>query len=127
MKNLFAIFLSILVTASLANSQTIPTFAGTIEECFIGGNTEFYNIFHSKLKYPESLRREKVTGIVFYEIEIDTTGHILWVKILRGVTPLMDQEVESKIWLTDGKWKPFLDNGMKVNYRIIDKVYFELR
>ena len=127
MNKFVAILSCLLFTVGTSYSQVVQVATGSVQDYFIGSHAEFYNVFRSKVNYPYSLRADKVTGIVFFELEIDTTGHIILAKILRGVHPLLDQEVENKIWLTDGKWKPFVDNGRKINYRIIDNVYFELR
>lgn len=122
------IILSLIIN-SLGQCQTIPSKiqSGSIDDNFIGGRTEFYNVFKSKLQYPEELKDEKITGSVYFEIEIDTSGVIVDFNIIKGVTPLMDQEVEKKIYLTNGKWGAVIRNGKKVNYRIVEKVYFELR
>ena len=126
--NKILIILSVLLN-TLGQCQTksdeIPW--GTVKENFIGGQSEFYNVFNTKVKYPESLKKDGVVGTVYFEIEIDTTGNISNFKILRGVAPLMDKEVEEKIYLTNDKWKPLMIEGKKSKYKLTEKVYFELR
>lgn len=100
---------------------------GTIEDNFIGGRSEYFNVFYNKIEYPKVLKAEKITGSVFFEIEIDTNGSIINFKIVKGVHPLMDKEVENKIYLTNGKWIPLVVDEKKVNYKIIKSVYFEFR
>jgi hypothetical protein len=107
-----------------AQDQTTNTNFGTIEDNFIGGRSEFVNIFFSKVEYPEELKAEKLSKTVYFRIEIDTTGLIVNFKIVRGGHPLMDKEVEEKIYLTNGKWKPMSKDGEMINYFINEKVYF---
>ena len=127
MKSMVLIIGFILSALLPCHSQTSPMPGGSIEENFVGGRSEYYNVFKSKLQYPSQLKQDTIVGIVYFEIEIDTGGFIVEFKILRGVTPLMDEEVENKIYLTNGKWSPVFKKGRKVNYRIVDRVYFELR
>jgi len=35
--------------------------------------------------YPESARRDRVSGIVIVQVEIDETGNVLWVHVLKGL------------------------------------------
>lgn len=100
---------------------------GSVKDNFIGGTPEFHNVFRNKLEYPDSLKKEGVFGIVFFEIEIDTLGYISNFKILRGVAKKMDEEVQKKIYLTNGKWKPLIIKNRKVPYKVFETVYFELR
>ncbi|MBP6511204.1 MAG: energy transducer TonB [Bacteroidia bacterium] len=128
--NKLIIILSLMIIAfSQCKSQTLELVVdrGSVVDNFIGGNTEFYNVFRSKIRFPAELKSEKIIGNVYFEIEIDTTGNIIDFKILKGVSPLMDKEVENKIYLTNGKWIPMIKNGNKTNYKLIEKVYFELR
>ena len=123
------IILSLLVNSLLGQSQNqlsdLPW--GSVEDNFIGGLSEFYHVFHLQVKYPDSLQEEQITGTVYFRIEIDTSGSIVNFEKIRGVHPLMDKEVEDKIYLTNGMWKPLLVEGKKVNYQVVEKVYFRIR
>ena len=122
------IIVSLLVNSLLGQCQNQPSDLpwGSVEDNFIGGRSEYYNVFLTKMKYPESLQKDKIIGTVFFEIEIDTNGIIVNFKIVRSLHPLLDKEVEDKIYLTNGKWKPLLVNEKKVNYRLIEKATFRI-
>jgi len=127
MNNMVLIIGFILNSLLQCHTQTSQIPAGTIEENFVGGKAEYYKVFNRHLEYPKQLKRDNIDGFIFFELQIDTSGYIVDFKVIRSVDALMDKEIEKKIYLTDGKWKIMTENGRKVNYRIIDKVYFELR
>lgn len=127
MNNLFVVIAIILSTFDSCNSQVIEEKYGSIESNFKGGKSEFFSVFIRKLEYPKELKVKKITGNIYYELEIDTMGNISNFKIIRALDPILEKEIKSKIYLTNGMWIPMVNNGVKINYRIIDKVYFELR
>ena len=104
---------------------TAPLY-GKIDENFKVGKKEYSKVFKNKIIYPEQLKEKKITGNVYFEIEIDTIGNISKFTILKGINSLMDGEVEKKIFLTNGRWIPLIKNEKKVNFTISDNVYFEL-
>ena len=78
--NKLIIILSLMIIAfSQCKSQTLELVVdrGSVVDNFIGGNTEFYNVFRSKIRFPAELKSEKIIGNVYFEIEIDTTGNII--------------------------------------------------
>lgn len=123
------IIVSLLVNSLLGQCQNqLSDFPwGSVEDNFIGGRSEYSNVFLTKIEYPDSLLEEQKTGTVYFRIEIDTSGSIINFEKVRGVHPLMDKEVEDKIYLTNGMWKPLLVEGKKVNYQVVEKVYFRIR
>lgn len=127
MHNFIALLL--LITSSLGHCQTkveqIPL--GSIEDNFIGGRIGYHNVFLNYVDYPKVLKKDGIVGTVYYMVQIDTSGCITDLEILRGVSPLMDAEVQKEIYITEGHWKPLWREERKVNYRIVERVYFELR
>jgi protein TonB len=128
--NNILILLAAIISFSFLNPSSKATEElpfGSIEENFIGGKLEFTKVFRNNIEYPDSLKKQKIFGLVFYEFEIDTAGHIIDVKILRGVHPFLDEQVRSAIYVTNGRWKPMIINEKATNYRISNNFYFELR
>ena len=100
---------------------------GSIEACFPEGRPGYQKVYQSKVRFPDSLRTKENTGIVYFEVEIDTRGHISNFKILQGLHETLNEEVRTKVYLTDGMWKPLIVDGNPTNYKIRDRFYFELR
>lgn len=82
----------------------------------------------SKVRFPhDSLVTKENNGTVYYEIEVDTQGRIVDFQVIISVNAVLDNEVRTKLQLTDGMWKPMFIDGRASNYKIRDKVYFEMR
>ena len=67
------------------------------EETFIeavpaGGYPALYAYFASQLRYPESARRDKVSGTVLLEFTIDTLGQAAGLRVVQGVRDDLNQE-----------------------------------
>lgn len=77
------------------------------------------------LRYPEMAKINDIKGRVICQFVIDKDGSIIDVKIVRGVDPLLDNEV---IRLVKGmpKWKPGTQNGKTVKARYTLPVNFQL-
>lgn len=120
---IFFVVASSLIVNQVVNEQ--PCF--TVEDKYNGGRAAFYNDFNSQLKYPPKLKSEQIFGIVYFELIIDTLGNVSNVEIIKGVHPLFEKEIKSKIRLTNGNWTPEIVNGEKNNYKVSEHVYFELR
>jgi outer membrane biosynthesis protein TonB len=125
MKTVILSFVLFFTPSVPPNCEEIPQ--GMIESHFIGGNYNFYNVFKSKIIYPQRLKEENILGSVYYELLIDTIGYIKNVKIIKSPHPLFSEEVTAKIKLTNGLWKPYYIDGKKSKYYIRETVYFELR
>lgn len=118
---------SLFSLAPTCKSQKAEIPIGEIETQYNGGMKQYMIDFRSNVKYPMEKRSEGIIGTVYFQFEVDTVGNVVNFLIRRGVDPVLDQEVASKIELTNGKWKPLYLNGERSNYIIRDKIYFELR
>jgi hypothetical protein len=98
---------------------------GTVEDNFNGGWSEYQKVFLNKIEYPKQLNVDKSNGGVLFEIEIGTIGKIVNFKIINSNSPSLDKEIESKIYLTDGKWKTEFYENEKTNYFILGIIDFE--
>lgn len=97
---------------------------GSVENNFIGGRKGFGSILLNNLVYPEDTKKEGVGGTVYYVLEIDTNGFVSRFSLLRAVYPSIDKEVESKIYLTNQKWKPMFIENKRVKYSITESIKF---
>lgn len=63
----------------------------------------FRNYIIKNLKYPEEAMRLEIQGTVYVQFIVEKDGHLSHINILKGVMPLIDNEVlrlvkESPIW-----------------------------
>jgi outer membrane biosynthesis protein TonB len=100
---------------------------GSVQDDFRGGQVEYSKIFKHSLVYPDSLMSNNISGRIYYEFEVDTSGFVINTVILKSPHLLFSKEIKQKAKLTNGYWKPRYKNGKKVNYFISDRLYFELR
>jgi len=107
--------------------QNVNTPMQSIDSCFIGGKFAYHREFKSKIEFPDHLRKKENSGVVYFEVFIDTLGNINEFKILKSLHPILDNEVKEKIYATNGMWKILRIDGKNEPYRIFDRVYFELR
>jgi protein TonB len=67
----------------------------------------------SKIRYPKKSKKEGVSGVVFVQYVIDTSGNIQEAKILRGVSDEINREALRLVY-SQKKWIPATQNGRKV-------------
>jgi len=84
---------------------------------FPGGIIALRKWIKSNVKYPESARREKITGRVYIGFVINREGQVEDCKVLRSIDPALDQEALSVIKRMP-LWKPGKQRGesVKVSY-----------
>jgi len=119
------ILLGMMHLTSCSAQKVLPF--GSIEVCFPEGRPGYQKVFQNKVRFPDSLRTKENSGIVYFELEIDTSGDISNFQILKGLHEILNEEVRTKVYLTDGMWKPLIVDGHATNYKIRDRFYFELR
>jgi TonB family protein len=75
--------------------------------------------------YPAEMRKRKVEGKVMLEVLIKDDGSVSNVRVLRGVSPELDESAVTtvKTW----KFKPATENGLPVNMRTTVEINFVLR
>lgn len=77
------------------------------------------------LKYPEVAIRDGVQGRVMVEFVINKDGKVSDVKVVKGVSPELDEEAV-KVVSASPKWKPGRVNGNKVRTSIAIPIEFRL-
>jgi TonB family protein len=94
---------------------------------FNGGDAEklFREYANSKIVYPKEAIEKGIMGRVFTQFVIDTDGSITDIKVLRGVDPLLDEEVV-RVVKTSPKWTPGESDGKKVKVKYQFPFLFQL-
>ena len=80
-------------------------------------DTGFGEYVVSEIVYPSEAQVKGISGRVYAEFVIETDGSVSNVKILRGVDPLLDDEVLRVIKSSSGNWTPGKNEGKPVRVR----------
>lgn len=93
---------------------------------FKGGITGFSKFLTNNLVYPSYARENLVQGRVLLSFKIDEKGVLNDFKILKSVSPDLDEEA-LRVMALSPKWEPGLQNGrpVKVSYSV--PIVFALR
>jgi len=114
-----------------ANGQANPELAERwkeIDSLYTNGFEGYQADFRNQLYYPVEIKKEKISGTVYFEATIDTVGNISNIEVIRGVDLRLDKIVTDTFRNTNGSWKVQTnEQGAKVSYKVSDNVYFELR
>ena len=86
---------------------------------FKGGTQELYAYLGNNIKYPETAKKEGISGIVFVQFVVSKDGSINNVKTLRGIGGGCDKEA-MRVVKAMPHWKPGKQHGKEVD------VYFNL-
>lgn len=70
----------------------------------------------------DRVQNERITGRVEFEFKIDEYGKVFDVRILKGITPYVDEEIHRI--LRESKWKPSLRENKNVKTRYQSSVIF---
>ena len=95
--------------------QEMPVFPGNL-------NTWIYN----NIRYPETAKEKKLEGKVYVRFVIEKDGAVSNVKIIRGVSPELDNEAKAVI-ASMPKWEPGENNGVPVSVKYTIPIMFRLR
>ena len=95
--------------------QEMPVFPGNL-------NTWIYN----NIRYPEAAKEKKLEGKVYVRFIIEKDGSISNVKIIRGVSPELDNEAKTVI-ASMPKWEPGMQKGQAVPVKYTLPITFRLQ
>lgn len=101
----------------------------TVEEpaTFQGGDLQsFVKWVQENIKYPKEFAESCITGKVFVQFTVDQKGKLVDIKILRGVDPLLDNEV-IRVLNSSPKWTPAKQGGRAVKQTFTIPVVFKLQ
>ncbi len=105
-----------------------PVFA-VVEEpaTFQGGDLQtFVKWVQANIKYPKEFAESCISGKVFVQFTVDQKGKVVDIKILRGVDPLLDNEV-IRVLNSSPKWTPAKQGGRAVKQTYTIPVVFKLQ
>ena len=100
----------------------------TVEQpaTFQGGDlTRFVEWVQKNIKYPLSEREFPVSGKVYVQFTVDEKGKVVDIKVLRGVDPLLDNEV-IRVLKSSPLWTPAKQSGRTVKQQFTIPVVFKL-
>ena len=93
---------------------------------FQGGDiTKFSEWVQKNIKYPAEYAETTISGKVIAQFSIDAKGKIVDIKILRGLDPLLDNEV-IRVLQSSPLWKPAKQSGRAVKQQFTIPVVFKL-
>jgi len=92
---------------------------------FPGGEVAMQKFLANEIVYPKEAIENEIQGRVFVKFMVTKTGLIQDLKVLRGVSDLLDKEAKRAI-LAMPKWIPGEQNGKKVNVWYTLPVMFRL-
>ncbi len=90
-----------------------------------GGMASFYEYVQSNLKYPVEAKQLGIEGKVYVQFIVDPDGNLTDVKSVKGIGGGCDDEA-IRVVKESLPWNPALQDGKKVNVRMILPVTFKL-
>jgi len=123
MKKIF--FLLLLLSGVSFGQEEILNYAEEEPE-FPGGINAMNKFIYDNVEYPMKSRENKEQGIVYVQFVIMKDGSIDSVKVIRGVSELLDSEA-IRVIKKMPKWKPAEQAGKKVNCLFTIPINFRLR
>jgi TonB family protein len=90
---------------------------------FPGGQSAWLTYLAENIKYPGTLRKEKITGQVIAKVVVGADGQVTSVEIVKGLHPLLDEEVTKTIKKSP-KWTPAKQNGKNVPLTFTQPINF---
>ena len=92
---------------------------------FPDGEEALYKFFKENQQYPQEAFKQGEEGEVLIQFTIDEKGKATDPKILRSVSPMLDQEAK-RLVLSMPAWKPARQRGLCVESTFILPVYFHI-
>jgi len=95
------------------------------EPTFHGGINAFYEFLAKNIKYPESMRKNHISGKVIVQFIVEKDGSLSGIKVLRG--PCDDAGTEAaRVLALSPPWDPGIQNGRKVRVQYTVPIAFTL-
>jgi TonB family protein len=90
-----------------------------VEASYPSGNEGLMKYIRETIRYPEVSLDRNESGRVYLSFIIETDGNLSHVKVVRGVSPELDQEA-MRVFVKSPKWVPAVCNGTVVrsSYKI---------
>ena len=78
-----------------------------------GGSAEMVKFIDKNMIIPDSNRTKIMSGKMFIDLAIDTSGNIMRIKIFKGINKYIDNEV-LRVFSIMPKWIPAVHDGKKI-------------
>ncbi len=95
------------------------------QPAFPGGEQARQEFMEEELRYPYEAMMEGAQGTVFVTFVVRYDGNITDVRVLRGVTPELDEEAVRVVSLMP-RWEPGMQRGEPVSVRFNMPIRFRL-
>ncbi|HDR68408.1 MAG TPA: TonB family protein, partial [Bacteroidaceae bacterium] len=92
---------------------------------FPGGETALKHYVYSNLEYPENALKNGISGRVFIQFTVTTSGLLDDIKVIRSTNEGFD-EAALKVFRTMPRWNPGMQRGKPVNVQLTVPVQFSL-
>lgn len=92
---------------------------------FPGGEEGLFRYIEKNVKYPLETQKNKTKGKVFITFMVTKTGTVEDAKIIRGVSPQLDEEA-LRVISTMPAWTPGKQNGRPVNVQYNIPINFKV-
>ena len=99
--------------------EDMPKFKG-------GDQNTFRAWIQQNLRYPEIAAENGISGRVFVQFDVDKTGKVKNVKIVRGVHKTLDNEA-LRVVKSSPKWNPGYMDGKPVTVRFTFPIVFQMQ
>ena len=93
---------------------------------FPGGDIALLNFIRQQVKYPAESMEKNEQGRVICQFVVDKIGNIRDIEVLRGISPLLDQEA-MRVLKAMPRWKPGMQKGVPVDVRYTVPIRFSLQ
>ncbi len=111
---------------TVAEQQEQPQLAAETMPSFQGGTLRDFQIWVAQnMKYPEQAVKEKISGRVLVNFQIQTDGSVGSVKVLQSPSPVLSAEAV-RVVSSSPAWKPAEQKGQKVAVNFTMPVIFKL-
>ncbi len=105
--------LPLFLTAQSIKPDSVFTPKEQIPE-YIGGQSALFKLISKNYQIPEINNKQAIDTNLIAQFVVDTLGKLEALRIIKGFLPATDEEFLRVIKLTNGKWKPGMQEGIKV-------------
>ncbi len=92
---------------------------------FPRGNEAMFQFLSKNIVYPPVAIKDKIEGMVICTFIVNKDGYISYIKIVRGIHPLLDTEA-IRVIKTMPKWNPSKQSGKPVAIKFTLPIRFSL-
>lgn len=124
MKSSILVFLFLILIgqySSQAQNQKAEVFS-YVEQMpeFIAGADSLNRFIYCHLQYPKQAINQDIHGKVSVKFVVNSQGQISQLQVVKKVNPMLDSEAIRVVQLTEGLWKPGMQNGKAVDvYKVL--------